>query len=457
MRNHFIPRLTLLFLTLLAISPLTAADARTKPNILWLLAEDIGPEAFSLAGTPEAHTPVIDQLARDGVNYTRAYTTAPVCSPSRSALITGMYATTIGAHQHRTKNKSPLPEGVRILPDRLREAGYFTGNIVKFPESAGVKGTGKTDWNFIQQAPAFDTRDWAELKSHQPFYAQVNFNETHRGFHAPPEADPAKVVLPPYYPDHPVIRQDWAAYLDSARDLDRKVGRVLAQLQADGLADHTIVVLMGDNGQVHIRGKQFLYEEGVHVPLIIRWPEAIPAPAGFTPGKEDSHLISSIDLTATTLAWAGVAKPATMQGRIFLGPQAEAPRELVFSARDRMDETVMRHRAVRDGRYRYIKNFTPEKPFFSPNAYKAKQYPAWNLIQQLHREGKLNAVQETLCQPRMPEEELYDLQSDPHQIHNLAPSAAPEHQAVLTTLRRAVTDWIENTNDRGRLPDPDAP
>ena len=375
---------------------------------------------------------------------------------SRSALITGMYATSIGAHQHRTKNKSPLPEGVRILPDRLREAGYFTGNIVKFPESAGVKGTGKTDWNFIQQAPAFDTRDWAELQSHQPFYAQVNFNETHRDFHAPPEADPAKVVLPPYYPDHPLIRQDWAAYLDSARDLDRKVGRVLAQLKADGLTDNTIVVLMGDNGQVHIRGKQFLYEEGVHVPLIIRWPPAIPAPAGFTPGQEDSQLISSIDLTASTLAWVGVAKPATMQGRIFLGPQAEAPRDLLFSARDRMDETVMRHRAVRDGRYRYIKNFTPEKPFFSPNAYRAKQYPAWNLIQQLHREGKLKAVQEILCQPGMPEEELYDLHSDAHQIHNPARSAAPEHQAALTKLRRAVTDWIESTNDRGRLPDPDA-
>ena len=457
MRNHISPRRALLFLTLLGMPASPARADGTKPNILWLLAEDIGPEAFSQASTPEARTPIIDQLAREGVRYTRAYTTAPVCSPSRSALITGMYATTIGAHQHRTKNKSPLPEGVRILPDRLREAGYFTGNIVKFPESAGVKGTGKTDWNFIQQSPAFDTRDWADLKSHQPFYAQVNFNETHRDFRAPPEADPAKVTLPPYYPDHPVIRQDWAAYLDSARDLDRKVGRVLAQLKADGLDHNTIIVLMGDNGQVHIRGKQFLYEEGVHVPLIIRWPPALSPPAGFTPGQEDPRLISSIDLTASTLSWAGVAKPTGLQGRIFLGPQAEAPRDLVFSARDRMDETVMRHRAVRDDRYRYIKNFTPEKPFFSPNAYKAKQYPAWNLIQQLHQKGKLNAVQEILCQPRMPEEELYDLQSDPHQINNLARSASPEHQAALTKLRSAVTDWMESTHDRGRLPDPDAP
>ena len=245
MRNHISPRLALFFLTFPGMLAPPARAEGTKPNILWLLAEDIGPEAFSQAGTPEAHTPIIDQLAREGVRYTRAYTTAPVCSPSRSALITGMYATTIGAHQHRTKNKSPLPEGVRILPDRLRDAGYFTGNIVKFPESAGVKGTGKTDWNFIQQAPAFDTRNWADLKSHQPFYAQVNFNETHRDFRAPPEADPAKVVLPPYYPDHPVIRQDWAAYLDSARDLDRKVGRVLAQLQADGLDHNTIIVQIG--------------------------------------------------------------------------------------------------------------------------------------------------------------------------------------------------------------------
>lgn len=430
--------------------------AETRPNILWLLAEDVGPEAFSNSGAPEAHTPVIDQLAREGVRYTRAYTTAPVCSPSRSALITGMYATTIGAHNHRTKNKSPLPEGVRTLPDRLRDAGYFTANIVTFPASVAMKGAGKTDWNFIKDGPPFDGNDWSDLKAHQPFYAQVNFNETHRDFHAPAEADPAKVALPPYYPDHPVARKDWAEYLDSARELDRKVGRLLAQLAADGLAENTIVVFMGDNGQAHVRGKQFLYEEGLHVPLIIRWPGGLAAPAGYAAGRDDARLLEAIDLTASTLAWAGVKKPEGMQGRVFLGAEAEAPRELAFGARDRMDETVMRHRGVRDEHFRYIKNFTPAVPFFAANAYKEKQYPVWNLMQQLHTEGKLNAVQELLCQPRMPEEELYDLDADPHEINNLAASEKPEHQAELKKLRGAVAEWIQQTNDRGRFPDPDA-
>lgn len=423
--------------------------AKGGPNILWLLAEDIGPEALSSSGTPEAKTPVLDQLARDGVRYTRAYTTAPVCSPSRSAFITGMYATAIGAHHHRTANKQPLPDGVRTLPDRLREAGYFTANVVTFPAAVQQKGSGKTDWNFKQQGRPFDGTDWAELKARQPFYAQVNFSETHRKFHAPAEADPAKVALPPYYPDHPIARQDWAAYLDSARELDRKVARILAQLEADGLAENTIVVFMGDNGQAQVRGKQFLYEEGLHVPLIIRWPRGLPTPAGFAPGRDDARLLAAIDLTASTLDWAGVKKPASMQGRVFLGSAAEPPREMVFGARDKMDETVMRHRTVRDERYRYIRNFTPEMPFFSGNLYKQKQYPMWNLIQELHGQGKLTPVQEILCQPRMPEEELYDLTADPHEINNVAASSNPEHQAARKKLRAALEGWIQDTKDRG--------
>jgi arylsulfatase A-like enzyme len=432
----------------------TRSQAADRPNILWLLAEDMGPEALSIAGTPEAKTPVIDALAREGVNYTRAYTTAPVCSPSRSAFMTGMYATTIGAQHHRTRNKQPLPEGVRTLPDRLREAGYFTANVVTFPTGVQTKGAGKIDWNFKQEGPAFDGKDWAELKEHQPFYAQVNFQETHRDFHAPTEADPAKVVLPPYYPDHPVARRDWAAYLDSARELDRRVGRILAALVADGLAENTIVVFMGDNGQAHVRGKQFCYEEGLHVPLMIRWPKGVPAPEGFTPGKDDPRFLEATDLTATTLAWAGVKKPAGMQGRVFLGADAEPARTLVFGARDRCDETAMRIRTVRDARYRYIRNFTPGVPYLAPNAYKEKQYPMWNLLKELHAAGQLTPEQELFCQPRMPEEEFYDLENDPHEVHNLAKSPAPEHQAALATLRAAVKTWIVETGDH--VPDPDA-
>ncbi len=425
------------------------AAAATRPNILWLLAEDVGPEAFGFSGAPEARTPVIDQLAKVGANYTRAYTTSPICSPARSAFMTGMYATSIGAQDHRTRNKQPLPPGVEPLPARLRRAGYFTANIVTFPAAVAQKGAGKVDWNFKPAEPPFEGRDWAELKSRQPFYAQVNFSETHRKFHAPPEADPAKVALPPYYPDLPVARQDWAAYLDSARELDRKVDRILKQLETDGLADNTIVVFMGDNGQAHVRGKQFLYEEGLHVPLIIRWPKDIPAPAGFVPGKPDPRLLEAIDLTATTLAWAGVEKPAKMQGRVFMGADAEPPRAFVFAARDRADETVMHHRTVSDGHYRYIRNLTPEVPFFAKNKYKESQYPVWNLMQELHRQGKLDAVQDALCQPHMPAEELYDLRADPQEIHNLAGSGDPGDQAALTSLRNELDRWVKETHDPG--------
>jgi N-sulfoglucosamine sulfohydrolase len=451
------PLLPLLCLLAAAVSTSTLTAAPVRPNILWLLAEDIGPEVFSHTGTPQADTPVIDAFAREGVRYARAYTTAPVCSPSRTALITGMYATTLGGHHHRTKNKPPLPEGVRILPDRLREAGYFTANLTVLPESAGFKGSGKTDWNFQYAGKAFDSKNWSDLKAHQPFYAQLNFNETHRVFHGPTVADPAKIVLPPYYPDHPVARQDWAAYLDSARALDAKVGKVLELLKTDGLAENTIVVLMGDNGQAHIRGKQFLYEEGLHVPLIVRWPAGVAKPPGYTSGTVDQHLVLSLDLTASTLAWAGLEPPPGMQGRVFPGHGFAAPRDMVFAARDRMDATTMRHRTVRNNRYRYIRNFTPEMPFFSPNAYKAQQYPMWNLVQELHAAGKLNPVQAQLCAPRMPEEELYDLETDPHEIQNLAKSTQPEHTAALTQLRQALETWMLETKDQGALPDPDAP
>jgi arylsulfatase A-like enzyme len=441
-----------------ALTPAGAAAAEPprRPNILWLVAEDMGPEALSCSGTPQVWTPNLDRLAAEGVRYTRAYTTAPVCSPSRSALMTGMYAVTIGAHNHRSHRDDgyTLPDGVRVLTDWLRDAGYFTANLVQLPSDWGFRGTGKTDWNFRYQGKPFDSTNWDDLKSHQPFYAQINFHETHRKYNGPAKADPAKVVIPPYYPDHPVTRADWAAYLDAASELDRKVGLILKQLEADGLAQSTIVMFFGDNGQSHVRGKQFCYEEGLHVPLILRWPKGFPAPKHFQPGAVDERLIEAIDFAPTMLAIAGVKKPEKMEGRIFLGEQADAPRQYAFGARDRCDETVMRIRTVRDARYRYIRNFTPEKPFLSPNAYKERSYPVWNLLKELHAQGKLTATQDFLCRPTMPPEELYDLAADPHEIDNLAASEKPEHQAALRRLRGVLEKWIEKTNDQGRVFEP---
>jgi arylsulfatase A-like enzyme len=368
--------------------------------------------------------------------------------------MTGMYQTTIGTHNHRSHRDDgyQLPKGVRLLTDWMREAGYYTANIRQLPAEFGFRGSGKTDWNFTYTGKPFDSDRWADLKLQQPFYAQINFQETHRAFRAPKRTDPERVEIPPWTPDHPVAREDWAKYLDAASELDRKVGLVLKQLESEGLADNTVIVFFGDNGQAHVRGKQFCYDEGLLVPLIIRWPKNYPTPEHFRPGTMDASLLEAIDLAPTMLDIAGAKKPAKMEGRIFLGDRAEKPRTYVFGARDRCDETVFRFRTVRDSRYRYIRNFTPDRPFLQPNDYKERQYPVWTLLPQLNAEGKLTPAQAFLCAPTMPPEELYDLLSDPYEIHNLANS--PAHRAVLLRLRSTLEDWIEETHDQGRQLEP---
>lgn len=439
----------------LASATLPAADTPPKPNILWLIAEDFGPH-LGCFGTKEVWTPNLDALAADGMRFTRFFTVAPVCSPSRSAFITGMYQTTIGAHNHRSHRDDgfKLPLGVKTAPEWFRDAGYFTANVVNFSSAVNVKGTGKTDWNFTAPEKPFDSKEWNDLKSHQPFYAQVNFQETHRAFHAPKRADPAKVEIPPYYPDHPVVREDWAKYLDAATELDAKIGRILKQLEVDGLADNTVIFFLGDHGQAHVRGKQFCYDSGLNTPLIVHWPKKIPVPSHFKAGTVSDQLLMAIDLLPTSLAIAGQPTPKGMEGQPFLTDAAGPPREYTFGARDRCDETVFRFRTVRDARYRYIRNFTPERPFFQKNDYKERSYPAWNLIQQLAKEGKLNDIQAVLAAPTMPAEELYDTQADPHETRNLATSTKPEDQAALKRLRGVLEKWIEDTHDQGATFEP---
>jgi N-sulfoglucosamine sulfohydrolase len=427
-----------LLLCFILITSLTAAE---RPNILWLIAEDLGPH-LSCYGTREVSTPVLDGLSREGMRFTRYYTTAPVCSSSRSAFNTGMYQTTLGAHHHRSHRDDgyTLPAGVKLISKRLSEAGYFTANVKDLPPESGFKGTAKTDWNFSPPEKPFDSARWDDLKTHQPFYAQVNFQETHRTFHAPPKADPEKVEVPPYYPNHDITRKDWAQYLDAAMELDRKIGKIVELLKRDGLWENTVICFVGDNGAAHVRAKQFCYEEGLH---------------GYTSGQVSDRLLMSIDLTATSLSWGGITKPEDMQGQVFLGEQAEAPREYVFGARDRCDMTVFRLRTVRDARYRYIRNFTPDRPFLQHNEYKEKQYPVWNLIKELAAQDKLTPEQAVLAAPTMPAEELYDLATDPHQMKNLVNSNTPEHRAALERLSGVLKEWIEQTHDQGRIPEPE--
>jgi arylsulfatase A-like enzyme len=412
--------------------------SRDQPNILWIMADDLGTE-LGRYGAPLMRTHNLDKLASEGARFTRCFTTAPVCSPSRSAIMTGMYQTTINAHDHRSL--TTLSAGVKTITELFRQAGYYTANVKTI--APNLESKGKTDFNFTVQKP-FDGDDFAELKSHQPFFAEIQIHEPHRGSWKPAESldyrvDPAKVQLPPYYPDHPVVRKDWAGYLDTINYLDGKIGLILKRLQDEGFAENTIVFFFADNGRCHVRDKQWLYEGGLHIPLIIRWPGHIK------PGTVKGDLVSAIDISATSLSLAGVSLPTNMQGRIFLGPKA-AQREYIFGARDRCDETVDRIRSVRDTRYKYIRNFMPERPYTQPNAYKERAYPALAIMKQLHTQGKLTREQELFMAPNKPEEELYDLQTDPHELHNLA--ASKDHEPIRKKLRAVLDNWMKQCDDR---------
>lgn len=445
--------------------------AAERPNILWIIGEDIGPE-LSCYGHPEVHTPVLDALASEGVRYTNAFTVTPVCSTSRSSFMTGMYAHSIGAHNHRSHREDgfTLPEGVRVITDWFRPSAYHTANIRSFPtdnpDPAFFKGTGKTDWNFKYESPngnrlPFDTANWDDLKQNQPFFAQINFPETHRGGawdnahqYIDQPADPNKVKAPPYYPDHPLTRADWAQYLNTVMALDKKVGFVLDKLERDGLAENTVVFFIGDHGRAMVRGKQWPYDSGLSIPMIIRWPKNFPAPKGFKPGTVDDRLIASIDWSATVLDIAGIEKPEKMQGQIFLGQHDEGPRTHVFGGRDRGDETVDRIRTVRTKRFRYIKNFYPERPFTQLNRYKEHSYPVLRLMHQLHAAGKLTGPPAELMASNRPEEELYDLVEDPYEINNLATD--PAHNTTLHRLRTRLDQWIRDIDDKGKAPESEA-
>lgn len=456
-------------LALALATPAIAAPAAApagKPNLLFILAEDIGPD-LGCYGTPLVRTPHLDALAARGVRHTRAFTTSPVCSPSRSAIMTGMYQTTIGAHHHRTWawNKQPLPAGVRTIADQFRQAGYFTANLSARPGKAkkdpvtgmritGADGSGKTDFNFVVEKP-FDGHSWSQRAPGQPFFAQITIMESHKGdgwtLARSPESpvrhhvDANQVRLPPYTPDHPIAREEYANYLDAVGLMDAYVGEVLARLERDGLAQNTIVVFLGDNGQCLFRSKQFLYDGGIHVPLLIAWPDRRRA------GTVDDRLVSAIDVSAALLGLAGIRPAPAMQGRDFLAPGA-ARRTHVFAARDRMDASIDRMRAVRTERFKYIRNYLPAIPYMQHNAYKERSYPTWNLVKELAARGELRPEAAAFAAPTKPIEELYDLTADPHEVRNLA--ADPAHASTLRELRALVDGWVRETDRGDRYEDP---
>jgi len=428
-----------------------------RPNIVWIIVDDMSPN-FSCYGETAIETPHVDRMAREGTRFTRAFVTAPVCSPCRSALITGMYQTTIGAHHHRSGRgveKIRLPQEVEPVPALFRKAGYYT-SIAAGPEA---KAKGKTDYNFEWDPAIYDAADWSGRKPGQPFFAQVQLHGGKwRGNSISRELPEAvrkmlgtptpleKVKLPPYYPDDDVLRTDWARYLDTCRYTDDEVGQVLERLDREKLADSTVVIFMTDHGISHARGKQFLYDEGIHVPLVIRGP-------GIEKGKVRDDLVEHIDLAALSLGLAGIEIPKGMQGRNGLAADYRR-RDAVFSARDRCDETVEHLRSVRTERFKYIRNFLPKRPHMQPNGYKDSKAIVRRL-RELHESGKLTGLPEQLLfAPARAPEELYDLAADRHEVKNLADD--PSHRKTLEELRARLDRWMEETGDRGRTPEPAA-
>lgn len=447
-------RLILLLCFFVATSPLSIADNR--PNIVWIIPDDMSAN-FSSYGETAIETPNVDKLAASGVKFTHAYVTAPVCSTCRSAFITGMYQTSIGAHHHRSgrgERKIHLPDSIKLVPRLFQEAGYHT-SITGWPMNGKL---GKTDYNFEWDKSVYDGSDWAERKVGQPFFAQIQTQggklrgKDIRGWETVQSAAEKKlgsrtpldaVRLPPYYPRHPDIVRDWAAYLDAVRMTDAMVGEVITRLENEGVRDNTLILFMTDHGISHARGKQFMYDEGLHVPLVISGP-------GVKAATVRDDVVEHIDIAALSLATAGIPIPECMQARNILASDYK-PREAVFAARDRCDETVDHMRSVRTNHFKYIRNFLPERPYLQPCAYKDAK-AILIAIREYHKAGKLDDVQSLVVRDVRPPEELYDVSNDPHEVNNLA--ADPAYTAKLEEMRGRLDVWMEETDDKGRTPEP---
>ncbi|RED95959.1 sulfatase family protein [Marinoscillum furvescens] len=399
-------RVSLIFFLLAAWFAFSCAQQeKSKPNILWIVSDDLSPD-LGCYGNSDVQTPNLDALAHQGVKFTKAYANTPICSPSRSSFITGMYPSTINALQHRTMTMQPLPDHVSTIVSLMQKAGYFCTNA----SGKGFDKNGKRDYNFSTDIK-YDGTDWRDADG-QPFFAQVQFKYPHRPF----EMDEGHLIHPeqigelPCYPDHPLLKADWAAYLSDIQLLDTEVGKVLKRLEEDGLAENTVVMFFGDHGRPHLRDKQFLYEGGLKVPLIVRWPQ------GLQPAVDD-QLVSLVDVAATTLELAGLDIPDYMHGQSFLD---ETEREFVFGFRGRAGDAVDDIRSITDGEYKLIWNRLPQQPYMQLSSYKKAMYPAFTLYHYLDSLGQLSEPYNQFMADSRPEFELYHLDSDPCEYQNLS-------------------------------------
>ena len=434
-----------IFITAFILSLAGVSDAAepSRPNILWLYVEDMN-DWMGCYGDKIVKTPSIDSLAATGVRFDRAYMPAGVCSATRSALITGTMQTTFGIHNHRSSRDNSagrfpslgmisLPENVLTVPELFRKAGYFTYN------------KGKDDYNFVYDRSRLysGANHWRSRKKGQPFFAQIQMKG---GKNKPVKTvDPSKAVVPPYYPDTAIVRREIAHHYDCVLKTDQEVSAILAELKNDGLLENTAIFFFTDHGMRLLRHKQFVYEEGVKVPLVVSWPAG---KARIPPGTSRGDLVSGIDISVTSLALAGIAPPAYMEGKDLFAPGYK-PRSFVISARDRCDYSIEKIRAVRTDRFRYLRNYLTDRPWMQPQYRDPRDYT--KEMKTLYAQGKLNKTQARFMAARKPAEELYDHLNDPHEIDNLA--GKPEFASQLEAHRKLLASWIAETGDKGLAPE----
>lgn len=432
-----------------------------QPNILWITCEDMSPR-LACYGDRTVSTPHLDRLASESVRYTHAFGTYGVCAPNRHTLITGMYPTSTGGMAMRTYRRTSAlhlikdpallaiptyeatpPDGVKCFSEYLRSAGYYCTN------------NAKTDYQFRNIPTAWDESSsqahWRNRpKSETPFFAVFNSGITHESKifkqTSPQVVDPASISLPPYYPDTPIVRRDLTRQYDNIARLDAWVGDLLKQLEEDGLAKNTIVFFFSDHGDGLPRMKRWVYDSGIHVPLLIRFPERKDTPA------VNDELVSFVDFAPTVLSLAGLDIPDYMQGQPFLGRQKAEDRKYIYAARDRMDPAPETIRAVRDKQFKYIRNYRPDLPYIGFIPFRDQQEIMQEILR-IDKEGKLGADQWQFWADKKPLEELYDTLADPHEICNLA--SQPEYFEKLSELRDAHERWTQETNDLGRMPEQD--
>lgn len=439
-----------LLLTLLGFQPVNGqqVEPQKQPNIIWLMAEDIGLD-IECYGMQAVKTPNLNKLAEEGIRFTNCFCTNSICSPSRSAMMTGVHQNKINAQHHRSNRNVPLQSPFKPMTYHLREAGYtcVIGSDlvmgkgrkidVNFKHKAIGEWDGKTNFGLFDKFDKITPAD-------QPFFAQVQLVATHRGdwwddvrSKSKHPVNPDSVVLPPYMADHPDIRMDWAKYLDQMEYIDNEVGMIIQDLKDKGLYDNTVIIFIGDNGRCNIRGKGYLFDPGLHIPLIVNWPD------GINPNQVNNNVVSTTDITATILDLAGIETPEYLTGSSFL--KDNFSREFVYSARDLWDEVMEKSRSISTNRFKYIRNDMDWTPYDAHQAYLEFYRPAVHIMRKLNFSGKLSPEQKIFFELTKPKEQLFDLQNDPDELINLANN--PEYKKQLDKLRlKLVTAENEMTS-----------